>query len=265
MSINKERIRAKLAALQGGNNSYWSPPKSGQATIRAFAIPDHTDPFLDLFYHYGVGKNSIYCLRKNRDENGREGKCPICEQADEWFRGDEDEKEMSKKIYSKPRIYAAVIDRADKEPQAKYWGFGKQIGGKLMTWLAEEDGDREDFLDLDNGLDLVVTATQSGKTMNGKPIADIDVNTRLKASPICAKKDQEALLKTLKPHAQLFPRPTLQEVQEKLKSWLDDLGAPDDEAPVPESEGVSKPAPENRRASKEDIDSLFDNIDNMSA
>ncbi len=256
MSINKERIRAKLAALQGGNNSYWNPPKNGQATIRAFAVPDGEDEFLELYFHFGVAeKASVYCLRKNRDESGREGKCPICEQADEWYNGDEDEKALSKNIYSKPRFYIPVIDRADKSPQPKWWGFSKTVYGKMLHWLAE-DADRENFLDPDEGLDLIVIATQTGKSINGRPVSDIDVNTRLKSTPICAKKDQESLFKALKPASELFPRPSLQEVQGKLESYLRNLGEGDDSPEPVESEGVSKGAP--RRVSDDEINAMLD-------
>lgn len=253
MSFNKSRIRQKLANLASGGaaSSFWSPPKEGgQATIRAFAIPNSLDPFIELWFHFNVGKQSIYCPKRN----GKSNKCPICDLAEELFRGDEDDRAMSKQLYARPRFYAAVVDRADEAPVAKYWGFGKQIYTKLMTWLAEDEGgDHEKFLDPEEGLDLVVSVTKTP----GKSFPDTSVDCKRRESALCDSKDLERITGALKSPDEVFPCPSAEDIQGKLDTWLNDTSVDDSKEEAP-TEGVSKPPANNsRHGTADQLNALF--------
>lgn len=254
MSINKARIRQKLANLKSGaaGNAFWTPPKEGgNAVIRAFVPPSVEDPFLELWFHFNVGKQSIYCPKRN----GKSNNCPICDLAEELFRGDANDKAMSKQLYARPRYYATIIDRADDVPTPKYWGFGKTIYLKLLQWLSEDDGgDHEKFLDPEEGLDLVVTVTKTP----GKTFADTSVDCKRRESPLCAKKDLQGLYSALKSADEIFPCPTQEEIRNKLDLWLNESA--NEEAPKSASEPPQHHKNIPHTVTSEQLDELFDSI-----
>lgn len=224
MSINKERIRQKLQNIttRGGATTYWSPPKQGKAVIRMFPYPHGDDPFLEYFYHFNIGKQSILCPRKNALGN----ECPICDLAQEMYQSESSQdKEISKKLYARQRFYATIIDRADETKTPKFWGFSQTIYIKLLEWLGEDNGDRENFLDVHDGLDLVISMQKTP----GKAFPSAEVDTKMKSSPLADNDaDIQAIIKGVKPANEIFTVLSTQEIQQKLNEWAN---AEEDSAP----------------------------------
>ena len=226
--INKERIRQKLAniANRGQPTAYWSPPKEGKATIRMFPCPHSEDPILDYFFHFNIGRQSILCPVKN----GLGSSCPICKLAEEMYRSpDQQDKEISKKLYARQRFYATIIDRADETMTAKYWGFSMSLYSKFLGWLSEEGGDYEDFMDFEKGIDLVVSLEKTP----GKMFAAATAEPKRRESPLAnSKAEIDAIMKSVKPASEIFSVMSTQEIQQKLDEWLSAEGAPaDDDGP----------------------------------
>jgi hypothetical protein len=254
--INKERIRQKLANIANRNQStaYWSPPKDGKATIRMFPYPHSEDPFLDYFFHFNIGRQSILCPVKN----GLGSSCPICKLADEMYRStNSQDKEISKRLYARQRFYGTVIDRADETLTGKYWGFSMSLYTKFLTWLSEEGGDYENFMDFDTGLDLVVSLEKTPGKMFVSPTAE----PKRRESPLANTKEEiEMIMKSVKPASELFTVLTTQEIQQKLDEWLTTEGAPVDDGPSAESEvGIVKEKKKLNRVTK-NVDDLFEEI-----
>jgi hypothetical protein len=263
--IDKERIRQKLAniANRGGATAYWSPPKEGKATIRMIPYPHGKDPFLDYFFHFGIGRQSILCPVKN----GMGSSCPICKLAEDLYRSsDPQDKEISKKLYARQRFYGLVVDRADETLTAKYWGFSQTIYIKLAGWLAEDNGDYENFMDFENGLDLVVSLQKTP----GKQFQSAEVEPKRRESPLASSKEEvDAILKSVKPATEIFTCMSADEIQSKLNDWLNAEGAPAEEEPPHSAESVEEGTVRGgkqqqqqkaKRQPSRNVDELFDEM-----
>jgi len=262
--INKERIRQRLANInnRNGPNSYWSCPKEGKATIRMFPYPyGDGDPFLEYFFHFNIGHNNILCPLKN----GLSSECPICEVATDLYNSnDPADKEASKKLYARSRYFGTVLDRADETLTGKYWGFSQGLLIKFSTWLEEDGGDYENFMDFDEGLDLTVFMERSPN----KTFPAVMVEPKRRESPLAkSKEDLDAILKSVKPASEMFTPLTTEQIQAKLDEWLNSEDA-HTAAPADDSAGVVKggngkkeaPAeekPEKKRRVAKDIEDVF--------
>lgn len=258
-SAFKDRIRQKLASInnRGQSNAYWSPPKDGVATIRMFPYPHSEDPFLEYYFHFNIGKQSILCPQKS----GLGASCPICDLASELYRSDnQQDKELSKNLYARQRFYATVLDRADETKTGKYWGFSQTIYIKLLNWLEKDNGDYEMFLDLKKGLDLNVGLQKSP----GKMFPSAEVEASRRESPLAATDAEiKAILQSVKPASEVFVPLTANEIQGKLTEWLNSMPSNDEQPPSrKEPEGVVKGAGvkeiPRRRQQPTDVDSLFE-------
>ncbi len=261
--INKDRIRQKLAniANRGQPTSYWSPPKEGKANIRMFPCPHSEDPILDYFFHFGVGRQSILCPVRN----GLASQCPICDLAASLYNSsNEQDKEISKRLYARQRFYATIVDRADETMTAKYWGFSMGLYQKFLGWLAEEGGDYENFMDAENGRDLIVSLEKTP----GKMFAAAEAQPRARETPLAAsQKDVEAILKSVKPPSEIFQVLTAAEIQARLDAWLNSEGAPDEQS-VKEDAGAGtvkagakkEEEPKKAKRPSRNVDDLFDEM-----
>lgn len=257
MTIDKNRIRQKLANINGGmTNDFWSPPKQGRAQVRLFAYPHGEDPFLEYYFHFNIGKGgrgSILCPKKNGFGND----CPICDLANEMYASnDPQDADISKKLYARQRFYGTMIDRADETQSPKFWGFSKTLYIKFLTWLQEDDGDNENFLDVNNGLDLLVGIQQAA----GKMFPSTEAEPRRKETPLAGSKQEiESILKSVKPAHDIFEPPNLKDVKEKLEEWLAESSDNESEPAaktVVKGGNTEKKSP--RKSSAEELDELFD-------
>jgi hypothetical protein len=258
MAINKERIRQKLANLKnrGGSNDFWTPPKDGKAIIRLFPCPHTEDPFLEYFYHFNLTKQSIFCPKKN----GYAANCAICDlTAGLYNSSDPKDRELSKKIFARQRFYGTMVDRADETATPKYWGFSQTLYMKFLGWLDEDGGDYENFIDVHEGVDLVVTI----EAVPGKKFASANVEPRRKESPLAAsQKEIDSILKSVRPVTEVFTPLSEAEIKEKLEEYHQSLSSSDQEAVGEEETEVVKgkqdSAPAFTVGTAQDVDRLFE-------
>lgn len=255
MSIDKSRIRQKLAQLNGTAGAaadYWSPPKEGRATIRMFPYPHSDDPFLEYYFHFNIGRTSILCPKKN----GLGSDCPVCDlAADCYGSDDENDKELSKKLYARQRFYGLVVDRADETLTPKYWGFSKTLYMKFLTWLEEDNGEYENFLDVNSGLDLVVGVQKTP----GKMFASAEAEAKRKESPLADSKEKiNSILKSVKPASDIFQVMSVEDITKKLNEWANDEKKTEEPPAQDDTKSVTKGKKPPRKSPNEEIENLFD-------
>lgn len=221
MGLDLERVKSKLEALKNANKRggprekrTWKPSKDKTSTIRLVTYPFGPDPFMELWFHYGIGgekEAGILCPKLN---SGRS--CPICELAQTLKEsGNKADMDSARSLYAKQRVYAVVIDRADPTMTPKYWGFGKQVYETLLSYLMSED--YGSYMDPVNGLDLEIKYENKA----GKAWPDTVLTFKRKESRLAEndKKTQE-ILNNVVAIDEVFKPITVAEIKEKLNKWL---------------------------------------------
>lgn len=90
------------------------------------------------------------------------GKCPACLEEQRLSRtGNPRDRERSFQLRSKPRVFAAAIDRRSPSDGPKVWEFGKKIHEQLTKLLKNEDAGGN-FTHPYNGFDVVVERDGTG-------------------------------------------------------------------------------------------------------
>lgn len=214
MDINLvKKRRRELNDKISRNTTLWKP-KSGTSNIRILPYKANPkNPFIELWWHWNVGSNSILCLSRNFGD-----KCPICEFAtDLWKSNEKDDKELAKDLFANLRFYTPVAVRGAGEEGPKYWGFGKSIYESLTDAL--QDPQCGDFTDIESGRDIEVTY-KTPEQMNNK-YGKVTAKVSFSQSPL--HDDAEIVQKLLEEQKDIFeiyPRKEYDEVISILKKWL---------------------------------------------
>jgi hypothetical protein len=217
-SIDLERVKNKLAAMKkfgegaSSQSRLWKPAKDKVSTVRVLNYPFGADPFVELWFHYGIGEGqSIMCPKLNSSRS-----CPICDFAQTLKQsGSKEDSEMAKTLWPKQRIYAVVVDRADPTMTPKFWGFGKTVYNTLLSKLLSED--YQSYMDPVNGLDLEVTVENAA----GKQYPDTKLEFKRRESKLAAddKKTKEVLANIITID-QVFKPATLIDIKDRLNKWV---------------------------------------------
>jgi hypothetical protein len=215
------RLRDKLEQLKnpGARRSrrpIWRPNQDGEeCMIRLIQYPYGEDPFVELWFHYGVGQGpgaNFLCPRLNHGKA-----CPVCEFASSLIKSDdEQDKALAKKMFAKQRVHAIVVDRADSTNTPKFWGFGKQVYQTLLETLVDED--YGNYLDPYEGLDVKVKYQKA----QGQAYPSTTVKFARKETPL-ADSDAEVqqILSKIPKADDVFESVTRSQIEEQLNSWLD--------------------------------------------
>jgi len=276
--MNIDAIKQRLNALQSNQNTskkekidytkvYWKPKQEGKYQIRIVPSKnDPTNPFQEVFVHYGISKFPIYALTNWGEKD------PIVEFATKLrTTNDKENWILAKKLDPKMRVFAPVIVRGEEEQGVRLWEFGKEIYMQLLG--IAEDEDYGDYTDINEGRDFTVDVVTGD--VGGRKGLKSSIRIKPKTSPV--SKDA-AQIQTF-----LTEQPSILEVQRKmdyetlkttLQTWLtpesnDEEGTEEAEAAI-EAEVVA--APVNNYALKQPIapkasskaekfDSLFDEND----
>ena len=225
-SIDLERIKNKLASLKkaGEGGGYgpsrtWKPVEDKTSVIRLLNYPFGQDPFVELWFHYGIGEGqSILCPKANSSRT-----CPICDFAKTLKQsGSKEDAAMAKTLYAKQRIYAVVIDRADPTMTPKFWGFGKTVYNTLLSKLLSED--YQTYMDPVCGLDIEVKMEKSA----GKAYPDTKLEFRRKESKLADEKKVKEIIANIVQIDQVFKPSTILDIKERLNKWVasDEEGTP---------------------------------------
>ena len=219
MDINS--IRAKLSALQTQNsrpsgearkNVFWKPAV-GKQTIRIVpSAYNKSNPFSELFFHYGIDKNPIISPTNWGETD------PIVEFAKQ-LRNTKDKESwrLARKLDPKMRVFVPIIVRGEESEGVKLWGFGKEIYMELLSMV--EDEDIGDYTDIVSGRDLNLTTV--GADTTGTGFNKTTVRARTKESVLV---EDDAMLQTIlkdQPDPlKAFSRMSFDDMKSVLQKWL---------------------------------------------
>jgi hypothetical protein len=273
MDINA--IKQRLNALQSNQNTskkekidyskvYWKPKQEGKYQIRIVPSKNNpTNPFQEVFIHYGISKFPIYALTNWGEKD------PIVEFAAKLrTTNDKENWQLAKKIDPKMRIFAPVIVRGEEEQGVRLWEFGKEIYMQLLG--IAEDEDYGDYTDINEGRDFTVELVKGD--VGGRQGLKSSIRIKPKTSPVST---DAAQIKTF-----LSEQPSILEVQRKmdyeslkatLQTWLtpeeNDEEVTEEVEEVIEAEvaaapvnnyALKQPTPPKAASKAEKFDSLFD-------
>lgn len=217
MALDLEKLKNKLESLKNPEKKQfksqtWKPPKlDGEAKrVRLVQYPYGDDPFVELWFHYSIGKQSILCPRKN---DGRP--CPICEFAQSlWNSKDKKDNELAKMLSPTQRIYAVLLDRADPVPEPKYWGFGVTIYQKLIETLVNPR--TAHMMEVNGGFDITVTTAQK----KAKKYRETDFHIEGQDTPLADPETAKKFLAAIKPIREVFKPMVAADIKKALDEWL---------------------------------------------
>jgi len=250
MDLNEIKNRlAKLNNKGGGSasdfkNNFWRPPVGEKSVVRIVPYQHNKDfPFSELYFYFGIGKARMIALSNFSEAD------PIMEFATQLNKSaDPEQKELSKKLWPKLRVFAPVVVRGEEDKGVRFYEFGKMVYQELLGVMADED--YGDITDIQKGRDVtveVIPAAETGKMFNTTTI-------RVKPNQTPLVKDAakaEGLLENQKELVSLFKKYTFDEMKDELQGWL----KPAEEDGGKETE--VKPAPSKQ---KENIDSKLDQL-----
>jgi hypothetical protein len=274
--MNIDAIKQRLNALQSNQNTskkekidytkvYWKPKQEGKYQIRIVPSKnDATNPFQEVFVHYGISKFPIYALTNWGEKD------PIVEFATKLrTTNDKENWVLAKKLDPKMRIFAPVIVRGEEDQGVRLWEFGKEIYMQLLG--IAEDEDYGDYTDINEGRDFTVDVVKGD--VGGRIGLKSSIRIKPKTSPVST---DAAQIKTF-----LSEQPSILEVQRKLdyetlkttlQTWLTPEET-EDEVPAEEVEeaieaevaaapvknyALKQPTPPKASSKAEKFDSLFD-------
>ena len=219
MDINS--IRAKLSALQTQNsrpsgearkNVFWKPAV-GKQTIRIVpSAYNKSNPFSELFFHYGIDKNPIISPTNWGETD------PIVEFAKQ-LRNTKDKESwrLARKLDPKMRVFVPIIVRGEESEGVKLWGFGKEIYMELLSMV--EDEDIGDYTDIVSGRDLNLTTV--GADTTGTGFNKTTVRARTKESVLVEDGAMlQTILKDQPDPLKVFSRMSFDDMKSVLQKWL---------------------------------------------
>ena len=159
--MDLKSIKNKLSALQTQGQKkekvdytkyLWRPKQEGKFQIRIVPSKnDKSNPFQEVFVHYGLGKFPIYALTNWGEKD------PIVEFVQKLrTTNDKENWKLSKKLEPKMRTFAPVIVRGEEDKGVRLWEFGKEIYMQLLG--IADDEDYGDYTDIAEGRDFTVEA-----------------------------------------------------------------------------------------------------------
>lgn len=238
--MNIEQIRARLQGLAKKgkkNDDIWKP--TDKHVIRCLPYPHGDEPFIELGFHYELGKTqSLLCPKHNFGED-----CAICEFAGKlrsWKDEDGNDKpesvrkadfEIFKKIAVKERWFVAMIDRDKLDVGPKFWSFGKTLYEKLLNMCLNDEmqevagtSGTDVLFGIDSAFDLTVDFkdkdNKDGKG-NTKQFPLTDFSNKLKPSRLAkTKKEVDEILSKVKNIYDVYPRVSSEEAEKAFLEFV---------------------------------------------
>ena len=220
-------IKQKLNALQSSGQKkekvdyskyYWKPKQEGKYQIRIVPSKfDKSNPFKEVFVHYGFSKFPIYALTNWGEKD------PIVEFAKQLRQtNDKENWKLAKKLDPKMRVFAPVVVRGEEDKGVRLWEFGKEIYMQLLG--IAEDEDYGDFTDINEGRDFTVEAVMGDN--GGRQGLKSSIRVKPKTSPLGTDKETMVMWLEEQPDILEIQRKTeFDALKEILQNWLN----PEDE------------------------------------
>jgi hypothetical protein len=248
MDLNEIKNRlAKLNNKGGGGssdfkNNFWRPPVGEKSVVRIVPYTHNKDfPFTELYFYFGIGKPRMIAL-SNFDESD-----PILEFASQLRKsGNNENKELAKKLFPKMRTFAPVIVRGEEDKGVRFYEFGKMVYQELLGVMADED--YGDITDVASGRDItveVIPAKETGKMFNTTTVRVKPNQTPLEAEATTV----ESLLDNQKDIVGLYKRYEFDEMKDILHGFL-----------KPAEEDGGKETTKVESQGKVDINKKLDNL-----
>jgi len=240
--MDLKSIKNKLGALQSQgkskekidySKSLWKPKQEGKFQIRIVPSKlDKTNPFKEVFVHYGMSKFPMYALTNWGEKD------PIVEFAKQLQKtNDKENWKLSKKLEPKMRIFAPVIVRGEEDKGVRLWEFGKEIYMQLLG--IADDEDYGDYTDINEGRDFTVEAVMGD--IGGRQGLKSSIRIKPKTSPLSASKnDIELWLEEQPDILELQRKIEFDKMKELLQNWLNPEDATEEVDEVEEEETPTK-------------------------
>jgi hypothetical protein len=218
--MDLSQIKNKLAGLQPKpkyekvdySKVYWKP-KIGKHQVRIVPSKfDKSNPFKELYFHYGFGKFTIAALTNWGEQD------PIVEFSKGLRKSsDKEDWQMAKKIEPKMRVFVPVLVRGEEHMGVRLWEFGKEIYQQLLGIATDED--YGDYTDISEGRDFTVEATEG--EVAGRKIVKCAIRVKPKTTPISEDATQlEKFLSEQPDIMTLYRKHTFDELKVILQKWL---------------------------------------------
>lgn len=162
------KLRAKMASVDtGGSRGFWSP-SAGDSIIRILPEVGAMEFFFqEVGSHYIPGDRniSIYCPKFT---TGGTHDCPVCDLVNELWKGNEDDKELAKKLRHDRKFWMNVVVR-DKDDVGGNTANGPLIftpGVTIYNAILAliNNPTVGDITDIDYGIDLLIN--KKGEKLN---------------------------------------------------------------------------------------------------
>lgn len=253
MDINK--IKQRLETFKTSTKKYekvdkskvFFKPKIGKQLIRIVpSIFDKSNPFREIYVHYGIGKFPMLALTNYGEKD------PISEFAKELKKSGD--WKVAKKIEPKMRIYVPVVTRGEEHLGTRLWEIGVAIYRDLLSMA--EDEDIGDYTSLTNGRDIQVDTV--GKDVTGTNYNKSSVRPRTKESPVTDDKDLlKQILEEQPDILTIYPKKTYDEMKEILEEFLSSPQTEETEESKEEEELEEVAAPQAKTSKSNLFDDLF--------
>jgi hypothetical protein len=218
--MDLSQIKNKLAGLQPKpkyekvdySKVYWKP-KIGKHQVRIVPSKfDKSNPFKELYFHYGFGKFTIAALTNWGEQD------PIVEFSKGLRKSsDKEDWQMAKKIEPKMRVFVPVLVRGEEHMGVRLWEFGKEIYQQLLGIATDED--YGDYTDISEGRDFTVEATEG--EVAGRKVVKCAIRVKPKTTPISEDATQlEKFLSEQPDIMTLYRKHTFEELKVVLQKWL---------------------------------------------
>lgn len=214
MAIDISKMRNKLNTLKGKGGQlakFWKP-QAGTQTVRILPTEDG-DPFKSFFFHYGLNNESVLCPKHNFGEE-----CAVCDFVAKLYNdGDEESREMAKKLVRKQRFFSSVLVRGEENEGARVWGYSKTVYQTLLETVLNPD--YGDITDPESGVDIDLRYEKTA----GKLYPETMLAFKRNSSPMCSGlSDDECqnILDSVPDFDKLHKRRTSEEVQGLLEDFL---------------------------------------------
>lgn len=232
-------IKQRLNAMQqkpGKKNSgedrkkfFWKPSVGKQVIRIVPSAFDKTNPFKELYFHYGIGNRTMISPMNFGDKD------PIVEFAKQLRQSQDKENwKLAKKLDPKMRIFAPVIVRGEEHLGVRLWEFGKETYLELLSMVADED--IGDFSDIYEGRDLTIETV--GPEVTGTKYNKSTVRPRTKITPLSDNSAQAKMWMSEQPEIlTLYKKYEYDEMKGILLTWLN----PEADVEESETEEVEQP------------------------
>ena len=252
MALDLEAIKRRMAQLAGRQfGAQWKPKPPSEHYVRIISIPDNDgEPCATRMFYYNIGKFPIIAPSQF-------GKADPVQELINKLRedGSPESKELAKKLYPKPKHYAAVIVRGEEDKGVQLWGFSKGVYQSILGIMM--DPDYGDISDVEKGHDIKVTLSQPP----AKPYWDTAIMARPKPTALSSNpEDVKKWTSSIPDVDSLNPVKTYEELEKVLNDWLN---SPTEGGGEQEEKVTARPpASPGKKLGGKSLDDVFAQIEN---